>query len=109
MKDFYDIWLMSGIFDFDGNLLQDSMMSTFMRRETGTPEKLPIVFTEEIISDTQKQIQWKAFLRKSHPENAPDEFSEVMEVMFKFIFPVYQAIQKELSFQKKWSDGGPWL
>jgi len=109
MKDFYDIWLIRRLFDFDGKILQDSMKSTFIRRGTGLPEGLPIVFTEEFISDKQKQIQWKAFLRKSHPENAPEKFSEVMEVMFKFIFPVYQAIQNEISFLKKWVGGGPWL
>lgn len=109
MKDFYDVWLMSKTFEFDGMLLQGSINNTFIRRETRLPEGLPLVFSEEFSTDHQKTLQWKAFIRKSCPENAPENFREVMGVVSQFVLPVYQAIREDTRFRKKWNKGGPWL
>ena len=109
MKDFYDIWLMRGIFDFDGTILQESMTSTFIRRGTRLPEGFPLVFADEFSNDTQKKLQWQAFIRKSRPENAPENFSEVMGIVSQFVLPLYQAIQEDKRFRMKWTNGGPWI
>ena len=34
MKDFYDIWLMSQVFDFEGGILVEAVKETFNRRKT---------------------------------------------------------------------------
>jgi Nucleotidyl transferase AbiEii toxin, Type IV TA system len=108
MKDFYDIWLMSGIFEFNGTILQDSMKNTFIRRGTRLPEGLPLVFSQEFSTNHQKTQQWKAFIRKSRPENAPENFAEVMDVVSQFVLPVYKAILEDTRFHKEWTEGGPW-
>ena len=57
MKDFYDVWLLSRLFEFDGIVLCEAVSNTFKRRSTLYPDGLPVVFTEEFSNDNQKQIQ----------------------------------------------------
>ena len=45
MKDFYDIWLLSRQFDFDGANLAEAIRLTFERRDTSVPMALD-VFTD---------------------------------------------------------------
>jgi hypothetical protein len=42
MKDYYDIWLLSQQFDFDGANLVRAIEATFRRRRAVLPNKLPI-------------------------------------------------------------------
>ena len=42
MKDYYDIWLLSQQFDFDGANLVRAIEATFRRRRTVLPNELPI-------------------------------------------------------------------
>ena len=46
MKDFYDVWLMSRLFEFEGQTLCDAILNTFRRRSTLLPSGLPTAFTE---------------------------------------------------------------
>jgi hypothetical protein len=57
MKDFYDIWLVSKIFSFDGELLRSAMTQTFARRRTTFPASRPFALTSAFYEDHQKQIQ----------------------------------------------------
>jgi hypothetical protein len=42
MKDYYDIWLLSQKFDFDGANLARAVEATFRRRRAVVPNELPI-------------------------------------------------------------------
>ena len=48
MKDFYDIWLLSRQFDFNGTDLADAVRLTFERRSTALPEEVE-AFAESFI------------------------------------------------------------
>ena len=39
MKDFYDIWLLSRVYEFTGESLGRAIAATFARRKTPIPEK----------------------------------------------------------------------
>jgi hypothetical protein len=67
MKDFYDVWLLSRIFEFDGRTLTMAIRNTFHRRSTPVPDDVPVAFRDEFTRSTEKNTQWKAFLRKSEP------------------------------------------
>lgn len=62
MRDFYDIWLLSRCFDFDGDRLARAIAATFERRETPIPEVPPDALTDAFTKDVQKQRQWRAFV-----------------------------------------------
>jgi hypothetical protein len=65
MKDFYDVWLLSRLFEFDGRTLCKAVSRTFKCRSTPLPSGLPTAFTDEFRKDARKQTQWRAFVRQS--------------------------------------------
>ena len=108
MKDFYDVWLMSRLFEFDGRTLCDAIRSTFRRRSTPLPNGLPMAFTDEFCKDTQKQTQWRAFVRKSKPEDVYGDFDDVIGDVAAFLTPVIEAARGDDHFELSWTEGGPW-
>jgi hypothetical protein len=57
MKDYYDIWLLSQQFDFDGANLVRAIDATFRRRHAVLPNELPIALSIEFVSDAGKLSQ----------------------------------------------------
>jgi len=102
MKDFFDIWMMNKAFDFDGKILCQAIQATFARRNTEIPKTLPTAFTAEFTDDKQKQIQWKAFIKKTMPEAAPDKLHAVTDSLIKFLNPVLLSLQNKTTLQKTW-------
>jgi hypothetical protein len=68
MKDYYDIWLLTQQFDFDGANLVRAIEATFRRRRAVLPTELPIGLSIEFVSDAGKLSQWDAFVRRSRYE-----------------------------------------
>ena len=64
MKDFFDIWLLSRQFEFNGRTLSDAIRETFSHRETEVSVS-PVAFTKAFSDDPAKILQWRAFVRKS--------------------------------------------
>jgi predicted nucleotidyltransferase component of viral defense system len=108
MKDFYDIWLMSRLFEFDFGTLYKAIKDTFVRRNTSIPDAAPLALTEEFWGDSQKRTQWNAFLRKSKAENAERDFEKLVMAIAEFLLPVFQATQTGEMKSLHWKDGGPW-
>lgn len=90
MKDFYDVWLLSVLFSYDFFELQKAIQNTLRRRGTVIPVKIPVTFTDTFGNNTIKQIQWKAFLRKSNLGDAPKDLQVVIDRLASFILPVFQ-------------------
>ncbi len=63
MKDFYDIWMLSRNYDFDGERLSRAIAATFERRGTAIPEEVPDALTSVFSTDATKQRQWETFAR----------------------------------------------
>lgn len=63
MEDFYDIWILSRNYAFDGERLSRAITATFQRRGTATPEDTPDALTPAFASDATTQRQWEAFVR----------------------------------------------
>jgi hypothetical protein len=66
MKDFYDLWILSERFSFEGAVLSRAIKTTFETRGTQVPASMPVALTAEFHDDRQKNAQWVAFLRRSH-------------------------------------------
>lgn len=100
MKDFYDIWTMARMFDFEVEVLANAMQKTFKKRNTDIVVH-PQVFDASFCSDKSKQTQWKAFLKKSKLRNAPEDFCVVIKVIEKFLVPVLKAVVEGKGHRKK--------
>ncbi len=108
MKDFYDVYLLSCLFDFECVILKDAIINTFKRRNTLLPEDVPFAFTSDFFDDAQKKIQWKAFLKKSKAQLAKEDLSSIVGGLEKFLMPVIKNYPGK-SWQKMWkSDARTW-
>jgi predicted nucleotidyltransferase component of viral defense system len=107
MRDFYDIWLLSRQFAFEGSTLTDAVRQTFRTRGTTLPEK-PLALRDAFAARNDKQKQWRAFLRKSAIEDAPDEFSDVIVRLREFLGPVVEAVSSGADSSRRWHPSGGW-
>ncbi len=110
MKDFYDVWLMSRLFEFEGQTLCKAIQNTTFRcRSMPLPKGQPTAFTFEFRKDAQKQIQWRAFIRNSKPENVPKNLEMVIERISDFLMPVMDAAREGKPFTCFWPADGYWI
>lgn len=108
MKDFCDVFWLSGLFDFEGPMLVKAIMATFKRRKTNIPERIPVFMTEEFFADRLKRSQWQAFIRKTNVTEIPENLEAVLYKIRQFLLPPLEAASTGESFQYHWSPDGPW-
>jgi hypothetical protein len=108
MKDFYDVWLLSRLFTFDGQILCEAVRATFKRRSTPIPAGLPLALTDDFRKDVQKLTQWRAFIRNAKPETAVDDLDAVINALGVFLIPVVEAVRSNSLLDLVWAEGGPW-
>jgi len=102
LKDFYDLWLISRTFAFDGTTLYAAVQRTFDRRETPIPEDVPTGLTGSYAEEWGGR--WAAFLRREHMQAVPTELSQLLEDLRQFLVPLTVAPEGS----SHWPVGGPW-
>ena len=63
MKDYYDVWMLTGAFTLEPNRLRSAIVATFARRNTAVPALVPDGLSDAFAIDAGKQRQWDAFAR----------------------------------------------
>jgi len=107
MKDFFDIWLMSRQFDFDGAILAEAITKTFSTRGTRIPAE-PLALTDAFAQDATKAAQWRGFLRKNRLSEVPKDLSEVIVSICAFLKPISEHLAVGHVFKSVWKAPGPW-
>jgi len=106
MKDFYDIWLLSRRFNFDGIRLAEAIRLTFQRRGTAVP--LMIEAFEQPFIDS-KQVQWSAFCKRLRQDHVPESFKDVVSVIERFLAPLTTLLlSQDTPKAMTWRASGPW-
>ena len=85
MKDFYDLYMLAKTFTVDGFRLSQAFKTTSDRRQTPIPTGIPLAFTEEFVNDSDRHLQWSAFIRKSRlTDHAPSlaDSIEMLQTLF---------------------------
>lgn len=100
LKDFYDILYLARKQRFEGKRIQEAIAGTFKKRSLSFDET-PVVFTDKFMSDETKQVQWKAFLKKTGIV-AEDDFATVVTLLKEFLAPVVTMIAGGKPFIKAW-------
>ena len=106
MKDFYDIYYLSGMFDFEGKVLIDAVKSTLVHRNR---ELTVDVFAEieGFKNNAALNSQWKAF---DPAKKAGLLFDDALDRLAAFLEPIYQNILRETDFNKYWiCESKTWL
>ena len=105
MKDFYDIWLLSRQFDFEGKKLSEAISKTLKNRGTDLPEEIT-AFSETFTEI--KQVQWLAFRKKLKQEYVPVEFAEVISKIKDFLTPIINTLHSGNTMRRYWTVKGFW-
>jgi len=108
MKDFFDIWLMSRQFDFEGPLLAEAISKTFSTRGTNIQSE-PIALTDSFAKDTAKAGQWRGFVRKNRLVDVPQNLAEVVSAIAAFLKPIAKELAVGRVLEATWKAPGPWL
>jgi predicted nucleotidyltransferase component of viral defense system len=108
MKDFFDIVVLSRLFDFEGDLLARAIRATFERRATALPSGPPVAFTPAFAADATKRTQWTAFLRKSGAPADPADLPTAVAAVRVFLTEPLRAASVHASWGARWTRGGPW-
>lgn len=106
MKDYYDLFVLSRRFDFDGAALGKAVRATFERRGTALPTACPEGLDDGFGTDETKTKQWRAFLRRTGVEH-DQELLDVVRALRAFLLPVATAILED-DPAGAWPPEGPW-
>jgi hypothetical protein len=101
MKDFWDLNLLIGSFEFEGSILQEALIATFESRQTPFPIEPPFALTEEFARDKSKQTQWSSFLRTTGLIDSA-ELKEITDFLAVFFLPLIMAGKDEKKFNGVW-------
>lgn len=107
MKDFFDIWLLSRQFDFDGVTLVEAIQRTFANRRTTVTDE-PTAFTTKFATDPGKIAQWRAFVRRLRLNPSTPDLTGVCRTVVEFLSPPAKALRIGRPFKGIWRAGGPW-
>lgn len=108
MKDFFDLWVLSRDFAFDGAVLVRAITATFQRRRSMPPKEPPLALTGEFGSDPTKVKQWEAFVRKGKFKAETAKLAEVIAFLETFLMPPSRAAASGGAFTETWPPGGAW-
>jgi predicted nucleotidyltransferase component of viral defense system len=99
MKDFYDIYYLSKIFNFDGLKLQSAIQETLQNRGTAY-EKDSFNRVLALADDEDMRTKWRYFLRTlGNPEVS---FREVIDGIKLFLEPLWGSILVENEYLMHW-------
>ena len=106
MKDIYDIYYLSSMFDFAGSALQQAVFETLQNRGTAY-ERDSFDRVIALADNKDIQIRWRQYLRRlKMPELV---LEEVMHSIDVFLRPVWDAITNESELLHTWqSQSGLW-
>lgn len=107
MKDFFDIWLISRQFDFDGSVLAKAIKKIFSTRGTKIPAE-PLALTDAFAKDATKATQWRGFVRRNRLSEAPKDLAEVIASIGAFLKPISESLAAGHVFKSIWKAPGPW-
>ena len=105
MKDFFDLHYMAANFAFERPELALAIRATFDRRGTRMPTEVPVALRNEFATDTTKQVQWRAFLKRTRLVGTASLDAVVTEIR-RFLWPVLDPATEPDATH--WSAGGPW-
>ena len=100
LKDFYDIYLLSKNFDFDGETLKEAVRETLEHRKT-IPDDSSL-YEDDFINDPLLSSRWDTFKKQKQAFDTLS-FKETIIFIRKFMFPIIKSIKDDSSFEQHWN------
>ena len=107
MKDFFDIYYLSSMFDFEGRKLQEALWQTLQHR--GTPYESDSFQRIHAFNENSFLVsQWDRYKPSIQMELPP--FHSILERIIRFVEPIFNSAVHEVEFFKNWSSKqGDWI
>lgn len=99
MKDIYDIYYLSNMFDFDGRVLQQAIFETLQNRGTAY-ERDSFDRVIALADNKDIQVRWRQYLRRLKMDDL--NLNVVMSCIRNFIGPVWYAVANEDECHMHW-------
>jgi len=104
MKDYFDLAILSRTMTFSATSLKAAIRATIARRGHDMPQQLPVGLTDAFGLDPAKQLQWKAFLRKSNLHESRSLVEIIAEIR-EFLMPL---LADASTAESSWMPGRGW-
>ena len=108
IKDFFDLYHLAKLFEFDRVTLGEAMRKTFVRRRTPLPVEDPIGLTSVYWRNNSRPPQVVAFARRAHLSVGPDPGAEILPLLRSFLVPILDDLRTSKPHRGTWPPGGPW-
>ncbi len=108
MKDYYDLFQLSQLFNFSGKTLVRAISVTFKKRFTPIPLETPLGLSSDFSEDHFKKRMWDAFLNRIGHPGPHVKLERVVETLRDFLMPPALAAANKKSFNSVWRSGSPW-
>jgi hypothetical protein len=109
MKDFHDLWALSGALAFDGAALGRAISACFARRQTALTPEAPRCLTPGFYQGAALSARWRSYLASSAVlVPPPAQFETIGERISGFIGPLHRRIVSGPAPSGTWPPGGPW-
>lgn len=108
MKDFYDLFVLSSRFVFDGDVLARAIVATFERRDTPIPRDQPVALSSAFYADASRATQWRRYLERNSLSGALADFTAVGEALSEFLMRPLNAAAQGTTLGASWPPNGPW-
>ena len=99
-KDFYDIYVLSDRYNFDGKELTNAIKETFNHRGTSFDDIA--AFEDGFADDETRLMRWNSFVKKKKAL-VKLGFEETVQLLKILLFPIVDAIKKNELFERTWS------
>ena len=99
-KDFYDIYVLSDRYNFDGKELTNAIKETFNHRGTSFDDI--VAFEDGFADDETRLMRWNSFVKKKKALIKLG-FEETVQLLKMLLFPIVDAIKKNELFERTWS------
>lgn len=92
MKDYFDLYRIFSVHQFDNTLLSEAIKATFENRGTEFVEGHDF-FSEDFAKDTMLNLQWKNYIRKMKLDLP--SFPEIHNSITQWLIPYWRKLKKE--------------
>ncbi|MBN2103505.1 nucleotidyl transferase AbiEii/AbiGii toxin family protein [bacterium] len=89
IKDYYDLFVILDHFNLSSKGLALAIQATFQRRTTNIPTDIPSGLSNEFAQDTQKQSQWRQFLRRQQLDAFTEDLPVIVHRLRETLMPVF--------------------
>lgn len=108
MKDYFDLWVFTESFEFDGATLAEAIRATFEWQRTPLPAAVPVGLSVDFAQHPQKLAQWRAFVSRGRLKAGDVTLPEVVARIHDFLMPPITALITSGSFARRWKPSGGW-